>query len=162
MSSKKIIDLRNARAKPVFEGGRTRVANTRKVVRKNTPRSSPVRTRRRRVRALLLTLVAFLFFGIVYAIHVFSYDPRVTVHEVEILGGSTDLNEGVRVFTLSQLSTPDNAYFSRYNIFRYDVRPLITALYANFPRIAQVTGTRTSIFSTRLSITLKERAPIGT
>lgn len=160
MQSKNIVDLRDKKRITPQPARREVLALPPRT--KDTRRTSPIRKRRQRMR-LVLSVVGILFcFGVVYAAHILSYSTQFSVHEVEVQGGSAELNNMVSTFAAAELSSSETSFISRRNILSYDSQPLARDIYNSFPQLASVSIVHSALLSTRLSIIVIERSYYAT
>jgi cell division septal protein FtsQ len=156
MRSKNVIDLRNKRTdthKAPPQAHAVRIKDIR--------RASPTRTRRRRWRIALLSVLFVLLVAGVYGVHVASYAERFTVQNAVITGGTPELQADVHDFALQELQATSTSFLSSKSIFLYNVTPLATALFAAFPQIASIKIEHAGLFSSTLSIHIVERTAYG-
>lgn len=163
MSSKNVIDLRNAAAKPApVQQQPIRFMPEPQAPRLQSARSariSPIRARRRRGRYIVFGILVFVIALAVYGVSWASYLPRYNIGTVTIVGTQAVPSSDVYAYVESLLQTPGHPFLSRDNIFLYNPKVLQNAIVANFPRISSATVSRASPFSTAVTVTVTERQP---
>lgn len=117
----------------------------------------PLRTRRRRVRALIALGIIVLCGAIVYAVSWLSYLPQFNISGISVMGAKGMKEELIKRSVETVLD--DGAYriLSRRNIFLYPRADLERAVSASFPPVESVRITRSSVLATEIVVTIKER-----
>lgn len=152
MSSKKIIDLRKKRT-----FGAVLRKNMQVFPLREAPKRSPLRARRRRVRALsVLALLVFLS-AVVYGVSLTSHLPQFSVQEVEIKGVQKIRKNLVRAYVEAQLYDGSYAFFSHTNIFLVPHVEIEQAIRSYFPRVEKAQVSRDSLLASVITVVVDER-----
>jgi hypothetical protein len=155
MSSKRnVIDLRSAKK----SRSKTTIFATPFASRPHR-RASPLKMRKRRVRAALALGVLVGCIGFAYAIHHVSYLPRFTVSSVAVEGEQRLSERLVRAYAESVLEDGSFRFISRDNFLVYPKDALAAGVAASFPRIESAEVDRDSVAGTTLVLTIREREP---
>ena len=170
MSSKNLIDLRNAgkkRAEPA--PSRDPLVQQSLKLRPDRPASpraisrriSPVRIRRQRTRFIIVGLIFAAIAAAVYGVGWVSYLPRYNVGDVKVVGTQNVPQKLVYDYVESQLYTGVYAFLSKDNIFLYNPHALEREIVGFFPRIQSATVSRDSILANAITVTIQERQPFA-
>lgn len=157
MSSKRTIDLRKKKpgiyrelfsfpsspGKPRFSGGR----------------KSPLRTKRRRTRALVALGVLILGAGATWGVGYATYLPQFSINHIEVVGADGISPDIIRTYVETQLFDGSHPFFSRENLFLYPRRSLEEGIQKYFPRIHSVNISRKSFLAQAIQVTIEERGP---
>lgn len=154
MAPKNVVDLRNKQPqRPV------QPALFSPPPERSGKRVSPVRVRRRRARLIVVIVVIVLLAAAVYGVHWISYQPRYTVQSVSVVGAQQVPSSAIYDYAESLLHSDTHSFFSKDNIFLYNPGALQREILGHFPRLASVTVSRASLFSTAVTVTVAERQP---
>ena len=149
MSSRSVIDLRTRKAGSHFPLPLP--------ARGPERRRSPLRTRRRNVRALIFFGALVLVAGIVYGVSVISYLPRFSIQAVEVEGAKAISASEISGFVRGELYDGTHPILSRSNIFLYPRAAIEKSVVDNFPRIRTVSISRPSPFAQTVTALVEER-----
>ena len=149
MSSQRVIDLRKQKA-----GSHLRLPLP---VHGPDRRRSPLRARRRKVRALIFFGSIVLVAGIVYGVSVISYLPRFSIQTVEVQGAKEVPASEMSGFVRGELYDGSHPILSRSNIFLYPRAAIEKAVTDRFPRIRTVSIARPSLFAQTVTALVEER-----
>lgn len=162
MSSKNVIDLRNRKPQhpeqPALFSPSPR-KNSSSGPERSGKRVSPIRARRRRTRIIIALIILILIGAIAYGISWVSYLPRYSVESVSIVGAQEVPSSDIYAYVESLLHTGGHPYLSKDNIFLYNPGAIEREVVGYFPRIASVSVSRASLFSTAVTVTVTERQP---
>ena len=150
-SSRGVIDLRKRKA-----GGHLRLPLP---VHESPRRRSPLRTRRRKIRALIFFGALVLAGAIVYGVSVVSYLPRLTIQTIEVGGAKEVSASSISNYVETELSDGSRRILSRSNIFLYPRASLEKAVTDTFPRIRTAAISRPSLFAQTITVVVGEREP---
>lgn len=151
MSSQRVIDLRKRKA-----GGHLPLPLP---VRGSERRRSPLRTRRRKVRALIFFGSLVLIAGIVYAVSVISYLPRFSIQTIEVKGAKEVPAPSISSLVEAELYDGSHPILARNNIFLYPRAAIEQAVTNQFPRIRTVSVSRPSLLAQTVTVVVEEREP---
>ncbi|MEK7480209.1 MAG: hypothetical protein AAB665_02880 [Patescibacteria group bacterium] len=151
MRSGRVVDLRKSKA-----GGHLPLPLP---ARGPERRRSPLRARRRKVRALIFFGSLLLIAGIVYGVSVVSYLPRFSIQTVEVNGAKEISASSIRSFVEAELYDGSRPILSRNNIFLYPRATIEQAVVDNFPRIRTVSVSRPSLLAQTVTVVVEEREP---
>ena len=151
MSSKNLIDLRRTVPQP----------SPRKEIRTEPERASrrvsPVRSRRRRTRMIVL-FICLLAVGVgAYALSWASYLPRYSIGAVSIVGVDKIPPKLIYYYVETQLYTGVHPFLSLDNIFVFNPHALEGSVAHYFPRVASVAISRASLLANAITVTVHER-----
>lgn len=146
-SKPRLVDLRGGRKIPPPSPGDIRAPQTRR---------SALKTRRRRLRAIITASICVTVLLAAYAVHYVSYTPRFTFSTILLSGNSSEDKE-IREFVENQIRERSTGFISGANIFMYDYSQLVADIVNNFPSIKTAEVTQDSFFSNTLSIALVPR-----
>lgn len=156
MSSKHVVDLRKGsqpKRTPARASGRTFAPA------RGERRSSPLRTRRRRLRAIALFAVLLVLGSLAYGAHYVSYLPRLTIGAVKVAGTEALEPSLIEAFVWSELDDGSYHFVSRSNIFVYPKPVIERDLVASIPRLKSASVGLAAPFSNTLVVTVTERHP---
>ena len=148
MKSRRIVDLRNS--KPL----------SRQPVSPQSPerkRDSPIRQKRKRVRALFALAAFSLFLVLAYGLHYLSYLPPLTIGAMSIGGTKVVPADALHDFVEERVAAHSHGFISGRNIFMFDTSDLESDILIKFPRIRTVRVSRTGFFDNTLVIEASER-----
>jgi len=128
-------------------------------IRPQSPRRSPLKTKRRRLRAVVSASVCVCALLCGYAAHVASYSYRLTYQNVSVVGTKTVSSSAIQNFVENKLQQSSHGFISGRNIFVYDFAPLSNDIDANFPTIKDARVTRDTSLGNGLVVTVEERTP---
>jgi cell division septal protein FtsQ len=148
MSSQRIVDLRKGRT--------LRRPAAREPVRESE-RRSPLRTRRRHKRLLIVAACALAAIALTWGVRELLYLPRLSIQSIQVRGAERIAPEIVASYANSLLNDGRFHFFSRRNILLYPKSAIARAVPINYPRIAAAEVARDSALGTTLVITIKER-----
>ena len=151
MSSQRVIDLRKRKA-----GGHLRLPLP---VHESGRRRSPLRTRRRKVRALIFFGALILAGAIVYGVSFVSYLPRFSIQTIDVKGAKEVAASSISTYVETELSRGSRPLLSRRNIFLYPRASLEKAVTDNFLRIRAAAISRPSLFAQTITVLVGEREP---
>lgn len=122
---------------------------------------SPLRARRRKIRALaalaLIVLVGALGEGLSYL----SYLPKYSISTVAVAGAKDVPSRLVKAYVETQLDDGGYTLLSRKNIFLYPKNSIAKSIADNFPRIRTVEISRESFLSQTIKVAVEERNPFA-
>ncbi|MDB5238162.1 MAG: hypothetical protein JWM46_432 [Candidatus Kaiserbacteria bacterium] len=158
MRSGKVIDLRaGKRASP--EPQTRRLAAP--APHNRDRRVSPIRVRRRKVRAYIALAAVVLLALVVYGVHWVSYLPRLAVREITIEGANQLDPQLIRSYTESVIDDGSFHFLSRSNIFLYPKAIVEKGIVDSFPRVRAASVARNGLLGQTLTVTVDERAPFA-
>ena len=154
-SSKGTIDLR--KRKPGRQTHTLSFNWGRRLQRASSGRSSPLRTRRRRTRALIVLGVLLLIGSIGYGVSFVSYLPQFSITTLTV-EGSKELPSGlVKTYLESKLFDGFHSFLSRRNMFLYPRAELEKDVMKYFPRVQSAKISRKAFFGQEVTVTIEER-----
>ena len=122
-------------------------------------RASPLRARRRRVRALValgvVVAVGILAYGVSWA----SYLPRFSIQTVSVSGAKDVRSTLIESYVDTQLFDGSYRFLSRANIFLFPRADIEKAVVSYFPRISSAKISRASLLAQTIQIAVEERQP---
>jgi len=122
----------------------------------------PLRTRRRRVQALM-ALGVFLALGAAgYAISYVSYLPQFNISTVTVAGTKDLPSRLIQAYIETLLNDGSNALFSKTTILSYGPTHLEKKTEQYFLRTKDVAVTRNSLLANAITVTVRERIPYAT
>lgn len=124
-------------------------------------RVSPIRVRRRKLRAFIALVVVCLIALVIYGVHWISYVPRFTVASIHVEGAREIDPTLIQSYAGSIIDDGSYHFLSRANIFLYPKHVIENGIVASFPRIDTATVTRDGILGRTITITISERAPFA-
>jgi hypothetical protein len=146
-SKPRLVDLRGGRKIPPPSSGDIRAPQARR---------SALKTRRRRLRAIISASICVTILLTAYAVHYASYTERFTFSTILLQGNSIDEME-IKEFIESKIREQSTGYISGANILTFDYAQLVPEIVNNFPSIKNAEVTQESILSNALSVTLIPR-----
>lgn len=120
-------------------------------------RRSPLRTRRRRTRTVVLLSLAVLLAIVAYGVSFASYLPRFSIQHIEVAGTNDIQPDQIRTFVDNKLESNSFAYLSPRNIFFYPRGAIEMGLREYFPRIESAKISRESLLANAISVSVHER-----
>lgn len=120
-------------------------------------RPAPLRTRRRKARALVALGILILLAGMAYALSWASYLPQVSIGSISVVGAKDVSEELIRRHVEAVLDDGSRHVLSRSNIFFYPREVIEGAIEGFFPRIKSAHTSRSSFLSTTLTVAVEER-----
>ena len=121
----------------------------------------PLRARRWGARALVALAVLLLLATLAWTISWVSYLPQLNLSAVSITGTEDVSSQLVQAFVEMELTPGSHPYLSPDNVFLFNEGKLSREIVGFFPRIASVSISRPSLFSTALHISVVERQPFA-
>ncbi len=155
MSSRKIIDLRNA--KPRGISARQDRLPLRHSDTYERPKSA-LRVRRRYRRVVVALCVVCLIGASAWGVSYLSYLPRFSLQKIEVTGAQTISPAIIRDLAETKINDGSLPFISRDNIFFYPQQE-ITRAVASFPRIASAKVSRASLLAQAVTVAIVERSP---
>jgi len=122
-------------------------------------RPTPLRARRRRVKAIVALSCAVMLLALAYGVHLVSYAPMFNVQNVTVSGVEQIEPDLIESYVLAQLNDGSFHFLSRSNILLYPKEVIEKGIVASFPRVKDVVITRPSTLSQQLQIAVGERHP---
>jgi cell division septal protein FtsQ len=156
MKSGKVIDLRGGK-RP--EPARERTAASASHHRDRGV--SPIRVRRRKLRAIVVVIALLLITLAVYGVHWVSYLPRFTVRTIQIHGAEQIDPLLIQSYVGSVIDNGSYHFLSRANIFLYPKTVVEKGIVGSFPRVSAANMSRDGILGQDLSVTITERTPFA-
>jgi len=150
MSSPRVIDLRRKRA-----GQHLRLP----LPPTPSKRASPLRSRRRRTRALIVLGVVVAAGALVWGVSWASYLPRFSIQTVSVAGADDIPAPLIQKFVGTQLYDGSYPFLSRTNVFLFPRAAIEKAIVAYFPRISTAKISRASLLAQAIQVTVSERQP---
>ena len=124
-----------------------------------TPRRSPLKTRRRRLRAAVTAVISLCLLFSLYIVHTASYLPQFTFQRVSVHGVTTLSAAAIQLFIENKLDENNRGFISGRSIFTFNFAPLEQALLEFSLRIRSADISRDTSLGNGLTITIEERAP---
>ncbi len=155
----KIVDLRPTLQHSSRAPERRAVAGTKAPVPK---KPVPLKTRRRRVKALIAAVGFFVFVLVLYGVHWSSYQASMRIGEISVRGAMLQDAAPVIEYTRATLSETKKQFIARDNIFAYPKEELRAGIVREFPRLKSVRIGRGGLFGTTLIVNVDERTPYAT
>ena len=156
MKSGKVIDLRGGKR---IEAPRPRPASP---APHNRDRGvSPIRVRRRKLRAVVAFMFILLIAGAVYGVHWLSYLPRFTVQAIQVQGTEQLDPALIQSYVGSVIDDGSYHFLSRSNIFLYPKVVIEKGIVESFPRVKTATVSRDGMFGQNVTVAIVERAPLA-
>ncbi|MHB1086631.1 MAG: cell division protein FtsQ/DivIB [Minisyncoccota bacterium] len=124
-------------------------------------RSSPLRTKRRRARALVAALAFVATAVLAYGVHLISYAPPLSIQKIEVTGVKKIEPTIISSYVDSLLNDGSFHYLSRRNIFLYPKNVIEQGIIASFPRVKSARAYRPSAIGQNLVIAITEREPFA-
>ena len=121
-------------------------------------RKSPLRARRRRIRAGIAFSIMLVLIGIGYGVHYVSYLPQFNVRTVVVEGAERLPQQLVRTYVESELHSGSYRFIAPTNILTYPREALEIAVANFFPRIKSVSISRASLLATAAVVHVEERS----
>ncbi len=122
-------------------------------------RRSPLRARRRKVRALISFGALVLIAGIVYGVSLISYLPRFSIQTIEVSGAKEVPVSLITKYVEMELYDGSHRILSRSNLFLYPRTSIEKAVAGYFPRIRTASISRESLLAQAITVLVEERAP---
>lgn len=122
----------------------------------------PLKTRRRRLRAVIGVLGVVLFAGLLYGVHWSSYQKSMRIGEVSVRGAMLQDPDDVIAFVRGNLTEDSVHFIARDNIFAYPKEELRAGIARTFPRLQSVRLGRGGVFGTTLIVNVDERSAYAT
>ena len=156
MKSGKVIDLRAGKR---IEAPRPRAVAP---APHNRDRGvSPIRVRRRKLRAIVAFILIVLVALAVYGVHWVSYLPRFTVQTIQVQGTEQLDPALIRSYVGSVIDDGSYHFLSRSNIFLYPKTVVEQGIVESFPRVKTAIVTRDGVLGQDVTVTIAERAPFA-
>jgi len=124
-------------------------------------RSSPLRTKRRRMRAIVAALVLVAGAVLAYGVHFISYASPLSIQKIEVTGVKKIEPTIISSYVDSLLNDGSFHYLSRRNIFLYPKSVIEQGIIASFPRVKSARAYRPSAVGQNLVIAITEREPFA-
>ncbi len=156
MVAKNIVDLRK-RASRYQSHDNLRLVPERPAPRPNGRRVSPVRTRRRRTRAILWLVLLIILMGAIYGVSWVSYLPQYSINDVGVTGTHDVSAQTISDYVQAQLHAGGHSLISPHNVLTYDYLALERGIVTSFPRIEEVHVSHASLLATAIEVTVQER-----
>lgn len=150
----RIIDLRKKRAGPAE--GRTNIQ-----ISFPERRRSPLRARRRKLRALTALAILILIAGAVAGLSALSYLPEYSIQDVYVSGTKAVSPRMVRAYAETLLNDGTGHVLSRLNIFLYPRGRIEKGVTDYFPRIESAQVSRESMLAQAIVVQVTERKPFA-
>lgn len=115
--------------------------------------------KRRRARFLVAGASLFIVVGSVLGLGFLSHTERLAVSDIEVHGTEALSPDTLKAKTEGVIYDGKRHLFSRANIFLYPKQDISNALLETFPRIQEVSVSRTSLLASAVAVTVKEREP---
>ncbi|MCR4325783.1 MAG: hypothetical protein NUV59_03165 [Patescibacteria group bacterium] len=162
-SSKKVVDLRGRRPGRKPPAGQTSLFSRapRSSTAESARRASPLRTRRRRVRAIKTLMALMVVGGVAWGVSYASYLPELSIRHIVVQGTQKVPEKLVRDYVATILDDGSYHYISRKNIFIYPRAVIERAVVGYFPRIKSASVSRPSLLSTDMVVGITERQPFA-
>ena len=123
-----------------------------------TPRRvSTLRTRRRKLRALIALVLVVVVAGFVEGVSSLSYADRLSIGGITIAGTKDVPLKLVRAYVETKLYDGTRPLFSRDNIFLYPKASIEKSVISFFPRIRSADISRETFLANALTVTVAER-----
>lgn len=122
----------------------------------------PLKTRRRRTRAIIALAGVLLFALLLYGVHWSSYQKPMRISEISVRGAMLQEPADVVSFTREQLTETTKHFIARDNIFAYPKEELRAGILRSFPRLKSVRIGRGGFFGTTLIVNVDERSAFAT
>lgn len=155
----KIVDLRPSLQHSSRAPERRAVANSKAPVPK---KPVPLKTRRRRVRAIIAVVGLLWFAVLLYGVHWSSYQAPMRISEISVRGAMLQDSAPVIEYTRRALSESKKQFIARDNIFAYPKEELRAGILREFPRLKSIRIGRGGFFGTTLIVNVDERSPYAT
>ncbi|MDO8522280.1 MAG: hypothetical protein Q7S08_03270 [bacterium] len=152
----RIIDLRKRRVGVQFRAARARAQAELPL----HPRIS-LRSRRRKLRALMAFVVLIVGAGAVYGVSEFSYMSRYSITNVSVGGTGSVSPNLVRAFVETKLNDGNHPIISRENIFLYPKTDIAKGIAEYFPRILSAKISRETFLAQAITVIVVERKPFA-
>jgi cell division septal protein FtsQ len=124
-------------------------------------RPTPLRVKRRKMRAIAALLVLLVIAGIVWGISWASYLPQFSVNSISVAGARDTPQQLIQNYVGTILNDGSHPMFSRSNILLYPRADIQKAVENFFPRIKSVSISRESFLATAIMIAVEERKPFA-
>lgn len=122
-------------------------------------RSSPLRTKRRRVRVMVVAFIFVAAAALAYGVHLISYAPPLSIQKIEVAGVKKIEPTIIATYVDSLLNDGSFHYLSRRNIFLYPKSVIEDGITTSFPRVKSAHASRSSAIGQDLIIAITEREP---
>ena len=155
----KIVDLRPSLQHSTRSPDRKPAGKT---LLKQPKKPIPLKTRRRRVKALIALVGLLLFAALLYGVHWVSYRPMMRIQNVSVRGAMLQDPDDVATYARERLVDGSSHYISRDNIFAYPKEELRAGIVRTFPRLKSVRLGRGGVFGTTLIVNVDERHAYAT
>lgn len=152
----KVIDLRKWHA-----NNATRALARAPRIEPEQSRKSPLRARRRKLRALAALVLLALIAGAVQGLSILSYLPMFAINNVSIVGAKEVSPKILRAYVETTLHDGSRPLLSRTNIFLYSRDDIGKSITERFPRIRSVAVSRESFLAQAIVASVAEREPFA-
>ncbi len=122
----------------------------------------PLKTRRRRVKAIIGGVGVLVCALLLYGVHWSSYQKPMRIGDISVRGAMLQDAAPVIAFTRETLAETEKQFIARDNIFAYPKEELRAGIVREFPRLKSVRIGRGGFFGTMLIVNVDERTPFAT
>lgn len=123
----------------------------------NPKRPAPLRTRRRKARALIALATLLLLAACVWGVGWASYLPQFTMQSIQVVGAKKVPADLIQRYVDSFLYDGSRPFISRRSIFVYPRADLEKAVQDNFPHISSAKVSRVAFLATAATMSIEER-----
>ncbi|MDO8561280.1 MAG: hypothetical protein Q7S05_00435 [bacterium] len=120
-----------------------------------------LRTRRRKVRALLAFIALVALGGLVWGASALSYSQKFVIRDIAVQGTKEVPASLVRAYVETALYDGTNPLLARNNIFLYPRESIEEGISKYFPRIRTAKISREALLAQAITVTVAERQPFA-
>ncbi|HEY4514090.1 MAG TPA: hypothetical protein VJH69_02090 [Candidatus Paceibacterota bacterium] len=124
-------------------------------------RKSPLRARRRKLRALAAISFVVLAIGALSGASALTYLPRYSITDISVTGAKTVSTELIRAYVHTKLYDGETHFASMQNIFLYPKDEIEKGIPEEIPRIRSAEIFREGMLARVVTVKLTEREPFA-